>query len=191
MQQEKLCFFFKRRVLGAPTRMAARSKELAYEVSGTACNPWESSLKTAFLGGVSRLGAGSGYQWLCFPTWNAFIPAGHCRQSQRPHATPAASPDGVVVNGPAPASSAARCDASDVVPKKDVLQSFKLFRAPTTCRKLKQVSRKKKQNSCPPQLINHANQIFISLCCPIASHIGTFVCPSIDLEVPSLLSATI
>lgn len=98
---------------------------------------------TAFLGGVSRLGAGSGYQWLYFPTWNAFIPAGHCHQSQRPHATPAASPDGVVVNGPAPASSAARCDASDVVPKKDVLQLFKLFRAPTTCRKLKQVSRKK------------------------------------------------
>lgn len=97
----------------------------------------------AFLSGVSRLGAGSGYQWLCFPTWNAFIPAGHCHQSQRPHATPAASPTGVVVNGPEPASSAAGCDASDVVPRKDVLQLFKLFRAPTTCRKLKQVSRKK------------------------------------------------
>lgn len=98
---------------------------------------------TAFLRGVSRLGAGSGYRQLCFPTWNAFIPAGHCHQSQRPHATPAASPAGVVVNGPEPASSAARCDASDVVPKKDVLQLFKLFRAPTTCRKLRQASRKK------------------------------------------------
>lgn len=95
------------------------------------------------------MGAGSRYQWLCFPTWNAFIPAGHCHQRQRPHATPAAGPAGVAVNGPEPASSAARCDVSDVEPRKDVLQLFKLFRAPTTCRKLKQVSRKKKKSKTP------------------------------------------
>lgn len=53
---------------------------------------------------------------------------------------PAASPAGVLVNGPEPASSASRLDDSDVMPKKDVAQLSKLFRAPTTCRALKPVS---------------------------------------------------
>lgn len=60
MQQEKLCFFFKRRGLGAPTCMAARSKELAYEVSGTACNLWEPSLKTSLPSSEESPGWGQG-----------------------------------------------------------------------------------------------------------------------------------
>lgn len=140
-KQEKLYSFYKGRGLSSPACMATRSKELVGKESGTVPNPWKASLMTLLLLSLVESpgwGWGGGFQCQCSPTWNAFVPAGHCHQ--RPHATPAASPAGVLVNGPEPASSASRLDASDVMPRKDVLQLSKLFRAPTACRALKPVA---------------------------------------------------